>query len=146
MADTDIDFDLLVKAAGPVISFKAGDVIFREGDPALELLVIKSGTVEIRIRNRLIDTLGKRSIFGEMALIDSRPRSATALALTDTELIPLGDKGVQSAGCLQPGVCAKRAARVGEAPARSRCHHAMIDQYAKDGCGQHRTKHDVDRF
>jgi CRP/FNR family cyclic AMP-dependent transcriptional regulator len=93
MADTDIDFDLLVRAGGPVISFKAGDVIFREGDPALELIVIKSGTVEIRIRNGLVDTLGERSIFGEMALIDSRPRSATALALSDTELIPLGDKG-----------------------------------------------------
>jgi CRP/FNR family transcriptional regulator, cyclic AMP receptor protein len=93
MADTDIDFDLLVKAGGPVRSFKAGDVIFSEGDPAAELLVVKSGTVEIRIRNCLIDTLGERSIFGEMALIDSRPRSATALALTDTGLIPLGDKG-----------------------------------------------------
>jgi len=93
MADTDIDFDLLIQAGGPVISFKAGDVIFREGDPAPELLVIKSGTVQIRIRNRLIDTLGERSIFGEIALIDSRPRSATAVALTDTELIPLGDKG-----------------------------------------------------
>ena len=34
MADTDIDFDLLVKAGGPVRSFKAGDVIFSEGDPA----------------------------------------------------------------------------------------------------------------
>jgi CRP/FNR family transcriptional regulator, cyclic AMP receptor protein len=93
MADTDIDFDLLVKAGGPIRSFKARDVIFSEGDPARELLVVKSGTVEIRIRNRLIDTLGERSIFGEMALIDSRPRSATALALTDTELIPLSDKG-----------------------------------------------------
>jgi CRP/FNR family transcriptional regulator, cyclic AMP receptor protein len=77
----------------PVLHFKASDVIFREGDPAAELLVVKSGTVEIRIRNRLIDTLGERSIFGEMALIDGRPRSATALALTDTELIPLGEKG-----------------------------------------------------
>ena len=93
MPDTDIDFDLLVKAGGPVRSFKAGDVIFSEGDPAAELLVVKNGTVEIRIRDQLIDTLGERSIFGEMALIDSGPRSATALALTDTELIPLGDKG-----------------------------------------------------
>ena len=93
MADTDIDFDLLVKAGGPVRHFKAGDIIFREGDPAAELFVVKSGTVEIRIGGRLIDTLGERSIFGEMALIDGRPRSATALALADTELIPLGEKG-----------------------------------------------------
>ena len=65
MADTDIDFDLLVKAGGPVRHFKAGDIIFREGDPAAELFVVKSGTVGIRIGSRLIDTLGERSIFGE---------------------------------------------------------------------------------
>src|SRR5262249_55823373 len=93
MADTDIDFDLLVKAGGPVLGFKAGDIIFGEGDPAAELFVVKSGTVEICIGNLLIDTLGERSIFGEMALIDRHPRSARALALSDTELIPLGEKG-----------------------------------------------------
>jgi CRP-like cAMP-binding protein len=102
MADTDIDFDLLAKAGGPVRSVKAGDAIFREGDPALELLVVKSGSVEIRIRNRPIDTLGERSIFGEMALIDGRPRSATALALTDTELFPLGEKGFSLLLAYQP--------------------------------------------
>jgi len=59
MPDTDIDFDLLVKAGGTIRSFKAGDVIFNEGDPAAELLVVKSGTVEIRIRDQLIDTLGE---------------------------------------------------------------------------------------
>jgi CRP/FNR family transcriptional regulator, cyclic AMP receptor protein len=94
MPDTDIDFDLLVKAGGPVRSFKAGDVIFREGDPATELLVVKSGTVEIRLGKHLLGTLGERSIFGEMALIDKGPRSATAAALTDATLIPLGEKGV----------------------------------------------------
>jgi CRP/FNR family cyclic AMP-dependent transcriptional regulator len=93
MADTDIDFDLLVKAGGPVRRFKAGDTISRQGDPAAELFVVKSGSVEIRIVGRLINTLGERSIFGEMALIDGRPRSAIAIALADTELIPLGEKG-----------------------------------------------------
>ena len=93
MPDTNIDFDLLVKAGEQARSFKAGDFIFHEGDPAAELLVVKSGTVEIRIRNRVIDMLGERSIFGEMALIDHAPRSATAVALTNSTLIPLGDKG-----------------------------------------------------
>jgi hypothetical protein len=46
MADTDVDFDLLIKAGGPVRNFKAGDVIFREGDPAVELFVVKSETIE----------------------------------------------------------------------------------------------------
>ena len=93
MPDTDIDFDLLTKAGGPARSFKAGDVIFREGDPAAGTPHRQRRTVEIRIRDRLIDTVGERSIFGEMALIDQGPRSATAVALTDATLIPLGDKG-----------------------------------------------------
>ena len=93
MPDTDIDFGLLIRAGSAERYFKSGEIIFREGDPAAELLVVKSGTVEIHIGNRLIDTLGERSIFGEMALIDHGPRSATAVAQTDTTLIPLGDKG-----------------------------------------------------
>src|SRR5208283_5572833 len=93
MPDTNIDFDLLVKAGGPVRNFKAGDVIFREGDAAEELLVVKSGTVEIRLGNRLLDRLSERSIFGEKALIDHGPRSVTAVALTDSTLVPLGDEG-----------------------------------------------------
>ena len=102
MADTDIDFDLLIKAGGPVRSFKAGDIIFREGDPAAELFVAKSGTVEIRIRDRFIGTLGERSIFGEMALVDGQPRCATASAATDTELVPLAEKGFSLLVAYQP--------------------------------------------
>jgi CRP-like cAMP-binding protein len=59
MADTNVDFDLLIRAGGPVRSFKAGHVVFREGDSAVEFFVIKSGMVEIRIRDRLISTLGR---------------------------------------------------------------------------------------
>jgi CRP/FNR family cyclic AMP-dependent transcriptional regulator len=72
--------------------FKAGDVIFREGDEAKELFVIKSGQVRIQIGNRTVTELGQDSIFGEMALIDSEPRSATAIAITDVELVPVSEK------------------------------------------------------
>ena len=71
---------------------KAGSVIFREGDAANELFVIKSGEVRIQIGNRTITALGQDSIFGEMALIDSEPRSATAIAVTDVELVPVSEK------------------------------------------------------
>jgi CRP/FNR family cyclic AMP-dependent transcriptional regulator len=73
-------------------SFKAGNVIFREGDAANELFVIKSGQVRIQIGNRTVTELGQESIFGEMALIDSEPRSATATAITDVELVPISEK------------------------------------------------------
>ena len=92
MADTAIDFGLLTGAGAPVRAYSAGDVIFRQGDKAEELFVIQSGTVEIRLGNRLLDTLPERSIFGEMALIDGAPRSATAIAATDVKLVPVGEK------------------------------------------------------
>ena len=72
--------------------FKAGDVVFREGDEAKELFVIKSGQVRIQISNRTVTELGQDSIFGEMALIDSEPRSATVVAITDVELVPVSEK------------------------------------------------------
>jgi CRP/FNR family transcriptional regulator, cyclic AMP receptor protein len=92
MPDTDVDFGILAGAGAPVRSFKAGDVIFKEGDPAEELFIVKSGSVEIRLGNRLLDTLPERSIFGEMALIDPAPRSATAVAATDATIVPVGEK------------------------------------------------------
>ena len=79
-------------AGAPLRSFKAGAIIFREGDPAEELYVIKSGKIEIRLGNRVLDTLPERSIFGEMALIDASPRGATAVALTDVTLVPVAEK------------------------------------------------------
>jgi len=92
MADTPIDFGILAGAGAPVRDFKAGDVIFNQGDPASELFVIKSGKVEIRFGNRRLAALSDHDIFGEMALIDTAPRSATAVAVTDVQLVPVGEK------------------------------------------------------
>jgi CRP-like cAMP-binding protein len=92
MADPPVDFRLLAGAGVPVLDFKAGDVIFREGDPARELFIIQSGEVEIRLGNRILETLPQYSIFGEMALIDNVPRSATAVAVSDAKLVPVGEK------------------------------------------------------
>jgi CRP-like cAMP-binding protein len=92
MADTPIDFGILAGAGAPVRDFKAGDVIFNQGDPASELFVIKSGKVEIRLGNRRLAALSDHDIFGEMALIDAAPRSATAVAVTDVKLVPVSEK------------------------------------------------------
>jgi CRP/FNR family transcriptional regulator, cyclic AMP receptor protein len=71
---------------------KAGGIIFREGDAATELFVIKNGQVRIQLGNRTLTELGADSIFGEMALIDNEPRSATAIAITDVEIVPVGER------------------------------------------------------
>jgi CRP/FNR family cyclic AMP-dependent transcriptional regulator len=85
-------FNLLTGNNIDAQTIKAGGTIFREGDEAQELFVIKSGQVRIQIGNRTITELSADSIFGEMALIDNEPRSATATAVTDVELVAVSEK------------------------------------------------------
>ena len=92
MADTSIDFGILAGAGAPVRELKAGEVIFNQGEAASEFFVIQSGKVDIRLGNRQLGTLGDNDIFGEMALIDTAPRSATAVAATDVKIVPVGEK------------------------------------------------------
>lgn len=73
-------------------SFPAGWVIFKFGEPGDMMYVVKEGEVDIIIRDRVVETLGPGAILGEMALIDSKPRSATAIAKSDCQLVPLDKK------------------------------------------------------
>jgi CRP-like cAMP-binding protein len=92
MTISEIDFSVLTGNGIAAHSAKAGEVIFREGDEAQQLFVIKSGEVAIRSGNRTLAELSTNHIFGEMALIDDAPRSATAVAKTDVELVPISEK------------------------------------------------------
>ena len=92
MSKEAFDFSFLVGSEGvSTRHVKAGETIFKEGDAAAEVYVIWSGRVGIQLGNRLLDTLEANEIFGEMALIDDKPRSATAVALTEVPLIPISD-------------------------------------------------------
>ena len=88
----DRSFSVLTGNNIETLRVRAGGVIFREGEQAEELFVIKSGYVRIQVGNRMMADLTADSIFGEMALIDSEPRSATAVAITDVELVPISEK------------------------------------------------------
>ncbi|MGD0851105.1 Crp/Fnr family transcriptional regulator [Bradyrhizobium sp.] len=92
MAASEIDFGLLAGDGIATRSAKAGETIFKEGDEAQQLFVIKSGEVRIQAGNRTLAELSTNHIFGEMALIDDAPRSATAIAKTDVELVPISEK------------------------------------------------------
>ena len=92
MATSEIDFGVLTGNGIATRSARAGEVIFKEGDAAEQLFVIKSGEVAIRSGNRTLAELSTNHIFGEMALIDDAPRSVTAVARTDVELVPISEK------------------------------------------------------
>lgn len=87
-----VDFTLLARATEDSQMAKAGEIIFREGDNGAEFFVVKSGSVAIRHGNKTLQVLGEGEIFGEMALIDSEPRSATVVAETDAVIVPVSEK------------------------------------------------------
>ncbi|MEZ4515986.1 MAG: SpoIIE family protein phosphatase [Chloroflexota bacterium] len=62
---------------------KAGDVLVEEGEPGRQMFVLLDGVIDITAKGRPIDRLESGTIVGEMAMVDDRPRSATAIAATD---------------------------------------------------------------
>ncbi|MFZ4763582.1 MAG: cyclic nucleotide-binding domain-containing protein [Roseimicrobium sp.] len=70
----------------------AGDIVFSSGDEGVEMFVVREGTVEIRVGGLTVETVGPDGFFGEMALIEGGPRTATAVAKTDCKLIPINAK------------------------------------------------------
>ena len=76
------------------VRLKQGVRLFETGDPGEELYIVRTGKVEIYIRNvageKIVLTVaGEGDLFGELSLLDSRPRTANAVTLEDTELICL---------------------------------------------------------
>jgi CRP/FNR family cyclic AMP-dependent transcriptional regulator len=87
-----IDFQMLANAGFPPARYAAGDVIFAEGDKGDAMFVIRTGEVTIERGGRVMETLSGGGVFGEMALIDGSPRSATVRAKTDCEVAPINEK------------------------------------------------------
>ena len=77
--------------------FNQGDVIFKENDEGAEMFIIIQGLVEIRkstssSSSKILTTLQKGDMFGEMAIIEKQPRSATAVAVQPTRVLVLNEK------------------------------------------------------
>lgn len=80
-------------SAGELKKFKDMEIIFREDDEGKEMFLINSGKVKItkNLRGYMarIAILNEGDFFGEMALFEDAPRSATAMALENTEVLAL---------------------------------------------------------
>lgn len=87
-----MDLLSLFKDAEDVSDVEDGTVIFDEQSPGDVMFVILSGEVDIFANGQLIETLGAGDLIGEMALIDSKPRSASALTRGDCRITPVGEE------------------------------------------------------
>jgi CRP-like cAMP-binding protein len=71
--------------------FPAGTVLFVDGEPGREMFVVQSGLVQIskKVRDveKVLGRLGAGEFFGEMALLNGKPRNATATVLEDARLL-----------------------------------------------------------
>jgi uncharacterized membrane protein len=76
------------------VKLKPGEVLFQAGEPGDSLFVVREGEVELYIKDNVgqkivLNNAGAGDMFGELSMLDSGPRTATAVAVTDSELLLL---------------------------------------------------------
>ncbi len=88
---SDIPGDVLADIAFVIeeVTYDRGAYIVHEGDLGHELFIIVRGEVEVVSGGRKIDTIRENGYFGEMAILDSQPRSADVVAVTDVTLLKI---------------------------------------------------------
>lgn len=84
-------FDIL-RNESDVRSFRSGETIFKEGDAGTCLFAVVDGAVDIVLRGAVVERVEAGGVFGEMALIDHKPRSATARAAVDCRVAAVDEK------------------------------------------------------
>lgn len=93
-----------LRAAAPyfgVNNYKAGATIFNEGDKGTFMCIVQKGRIAVVKHDQdgqavLMGTEGVRGTFGEMALLDGQPRSASCIAQTDCELLTLAKSSLDN--------------------------------------------------
>jgi CRP/FNR family cyclic AMP-dependent transcriptional regulator len=90
----------------------AGTTLFVKGDPGTALFAVGAGTVKIAVpsvdgREAMFNLLHAGEIFGEIALLDGRPRTADAIAMTECELIVIERRDFLTFMQSEPGVALK---------------------------------------
>jgi len=74
------------------IMIQAGQALFLEGDEGNQMYVLETGTAEVIVQNRVVETLAHGSIVGEMGLVSPGPHSASVIAKTDCEFVAVDEK------------------------------------------------------
>src|SRR5258707_726573 len=95
--ELDSEEILHISGLAQTVMLKPGEFLFREGDDARALYVVKSGSVRVVSGSTVYETVRAGGIVGEMAIIeDEMPRSASVIAGTHSELIEIDADGFLS--------------------------------------------------
>ena len=70
----------------------AGHTVFTAGDKGENMYAVLDGSVDIIIHDQTVETIGAGGVFGEMALIEDRPRIAAAKVKTDARIVSIDRK------------------------------------------------------
>jgi CRP-like cAMP-binding protein len=97
----------LFRSSTDFLTFTPGQIVFKAGDPGDVMYSVIEGEVEIVINDQVVDTTGPGGIIGEMAIVDSSPRSATVRAKTDCKLVPINLKRFEFLVQEAPGFAVK---------------------------------------
>ncbi len=92
-----------IRKALEEVTVPAGRLLTEQGTIGREFFLIVSGQASVRRNNRKVATLGPGQYFGELALLDRRPRSASVVSDTEMDLLVLDQRQFQRSA--RPGAC-----------------------------------------
>jgi len=75
----------VVASAGKRVDFESGQTILRRGERGLGFLLVLEGKTEVRKNGRHVGDIGPGGFFGEMTVVDDKPRSADVVAMEPTK-------------------------------------------------------------
>lgn len=86
------------------LDLPAGKELTRQGEAGNEFIVILEGEVEVRIDGEVVATRGAGDYFGEIALLDDRPRTATVVSTTPVSVEVIGRREFKAMVTKQPEI------------------------------------------
>lgn len=75
-----------------MIHVPAGQALFHEGEEGHMMFVLTTGSAEVLVHDRVVETLQHGSIIGEVGIVLPGPRSASVIAKTDCEFVAIDEK------------------------------------------------------